>query len=515
LAYGRKLFLIENCIYGVDIEPIAIQISKLRFFISLILEQKADDTKENRGFITLPNLETKFVAANTLIGVKKKDDINDKEALFSDNNKKIVRLRKNLLDIRHKYFYAHNVRDKKKLQIEDKKISDDLAILLEKISSLGHEDAEQMAKWNPYNQTKYSDFFDAYWMFGIKDGFNIVIGNPPYGAVFSERDKQYFLQNYESAKRIKGKQKGSTDTFALFIEKGHSLCIANGNVQFIVPITITSSDSMTALHELLERSCSVIKISSYADRPQPVFKNAELSTSILFFKKDNKKCRHIFLTKMYRKNSQFNLKYLLDNLNFIDAKEFKLRGRYPKISLDIEKQILRKIFSIPTKIGGLMRTSGSPIFVRTNSGRYYHLITNYSTGSTKEKAIYFDKKIVDIVGAILSSNLYFWFYQIFSNNRDLKSYEIEMFPVPLEKMSEDIIRPIEAAYSLYLADIEEHVNMRNTDKYANIKKFKEYKIRKSKHLIDRIDDIISPLYNLTKAETEFIKNYEIKFRVDE
>ena len=56
LDYGRKLYLIENCIYGVDIQPIATQIAKLRFFISLIVEQKIDDTRENRGVRPLPNL---------------------------------------------------------------------------------------------------------------------------------------------------------------------------------------------------------------------------------------------------------------------------------------------------------------------------------------------------------------------------------------------------------------------------------------------------------------------------
>ncbi len=65
--YGRKLYLIENCLYGVDIQPIAIQISKLRFFISLVCDQRTNRNKRyNHGIRPLPNLETKFVAADTL-----------------------------------------------------------------------------------------------------------------------------------------------------------------------------------------------------------------------------------------------------------------------------------------------------------------------------------------------------------------------------------------------------------------------------------------------------------------
>lgn len=71
--YGRKLFLIENCIYGVDIQPIAVQIAKLRFFISLVVDQKTNPKKANLGIRPLPNLETKFVAANTLIGINRPD----------------------------------------------------------------------------------------------------------------------------------------------------------------------------------------------------------------------------------------------------------------------------------------------------------------------------------------------------------------------------------------------------------------------------------------------------------
>ena len=69
LDYGRKLYLIENCIYGVDIQPIAVQIAKLRFFISLVVDQKKNSSRKNLGILSLPNLETKFVAANTLIGL--------------------------------------------------------------------------------------------------------------------------------------------------------------------------------------------------------------------------------------------------------------------------------------------------------------------------------------------------------------------------------------------------------------------------------------------------------------
>src|SRR6266545_5501255 len=59
LDFARKLYLIENCIYGVDIQPIACQIAKLRFFIALVVDQRMDPKAPNLGVRPLPNLETK------------------------------------------------------------------------------------------------------------------------------------------------------------------------------------------------------------------------------------------------------------------------------------------------------------------------------------------------------------------------------------------------------------------------------------------------------------------------
>ncbi|MDD3501258.1 MAG: hypothetical protein PHE19_02425, partial [Candidatus Cloacimonetes bacterium] len=105
LDYGRKLYLIENCIYGVDIQAIAIQISKLRFFISLIVDQKIDRTnKDNFGIKALPNLETKFVAANSLISIVKPDDEQTTIYEYYDSGETLKELKK----IYHTLFSARS-----------------------------------------------------------------------------------------------------------------------------------------------------------------------------------------------------------------------------------------------------------------------------------------------------------------------------------------------------------------------------------------------------------------------
>lgn len=117
--YENKLTLIENCIYGVDIQSIAVQISKLRFFISLIVEQNPNDNvADNYGIKSLPNLETKFVAANTLIGLKQ----NSKDQLDL-NDPALLAMKEELWDIRnHQNFRARSFKEKKELRKKDKEL---------------------------------------------------------------------------------------------------------------------------------------------------------------------------------------------------------------------------------------------------------------------------------------------------------------------------------------------------------------------------------------------------------
>lgn len=97
----------------------------------------------------------------------------------------------------------------------------------------------------------------------------------------------------------------------------------------------------------------------------------------------------------------------------------------------------------------------------------------------------------------------------------IKLYEIESFKLPIEKLTDSRIEDLEKLYEEYLVDIEANAQVRQTKQYANIDSFREYKIGKSKKLIDKIDKFIGPLYGLTDEEIQFIINYDLEFRTDE
>jgi tRNA1(Val) A37 N6-methylase TrmN6 len=218
--YARKLFLIENCIYGVDIQPIAIQISKLRFFISLVVEQKVNWEKENFGIMPLPNLETKFVTANTLIGIEKEGE------LFQTDE--VKKKETELKEIRHKLFGAKTKATKVKYRKRDEELRNEIAEILKK-GNLPVESAEKLASWDPYDQNGVSSFFDPEWMFDVKDGFDVVIGNPPYGVSIKGHDRNAVLKYLSKVPDY--------EIYYFFIEVSKQILSENGVLSYIVPNT--------------------------------------------------------------------------------------------------------------------------------------------------------------------------------------------------------------------------------------------------------------------------------------
>lgn len=284
--YARKLYLIENCIYGVDIQPIAIQISKLRFFISLVVDQKINNNPaDNFGIRPLPNLEAKFVAANTLIGLNGDYSITD--------TNKVREIKAELKTANHKIFGAKTVKTKRKY----KDRIEELRVLLAKelnVSGFVNEDeAKQLASWDMFNQNTSSSFFDPDWMFGVKDGFDIVIANPPYVQVNTSDKKLY--SNYPAIE-------GRVDLYELFIQKGMMILKNDGSLTYINPNTILSNLYSQQLRQLIINEYGLCEITNFS---MNVFDTPIVHTCILRMNKG--RCtKQIGIKKSIRKINDIN-----------------------------------------------------------------------------------------------------------------------------------------------------------------------------------------------------------------
>lgn len=297
--YEMKLAIIENCIYGSDIQSIAAQITKLRFFISLICNCEKDATKPNFGIPTLPNLETKFVAANSLIAKKKQESHN----LFE--NQEIEPTKKELTEIRHEHFSAKTAYRKSTLREKDKQLREKLAKLLEQDNDFAPEDAKQLAAWNPYDQNAVAEFFDPAWMFGVNDGFDIVIGNPPYIQLQNnggELAQLYAPCNYKTYAR-------TGDIYCLFYERGYQLLKPNGHLCYITSNKWMRAGYGEKTREFFAKNTNPILLIDFAG--VKIFESATVDTNILLFAKAANE--HKTLCAVTNKQNKDSVKNLSDS----------------------------------------------------------------------------------------------------------------------------------------------------------------------------------------------------------
>jgi len=333
LDYGRKLYLIENCIYGVDIQPIAIQIAKLRFFISLVIDQKVDPSKPNLNIRALPNLETKFVAANTLIGLEKPKQI-------SLRNIEINRLEKVLKEVRKNHFSARSRKEKIRLRHLDEKLRNQIATLL--IADGWYDkSARQLANWNPYDQNASATFFDPEWMFGIIKGFDIVIGNPPY-------IKEYTYREAFDGLRKSPYYLGKMDIWYFFACKGIDLLVKeSGILTFIAQNNWTTSYGASKMREKVIRDTQIKQMLDFGS--YMIFESSDIQTMVMIFKADTKINDYEF---DYRRLEGNNLNYN-DVLDLLRCTQ-KSKTIYLKPSIQRSKFIDKPLTFSNTKIDSIL-----------------------------------------------------------------------------------------------------------------------------------------------------------------
>ena len=166
-AYIRKLMVIRDSIYGVDIQAIAVEIAKLRCFLSLIVDEVVADAEDNRGIEPLPNLEFKFVAANTLIGLPSAAN----QSAFG-----VTATVNKLKELRESYLRSFGA---DKLKIEKEFRATQQKLFKENVQwAVADTLVKQLTEWDPFSYESCS-WFDPEWMFGVSGGFDVVIANPP------------------------------------------------------------------------------------------------------------------------------------------------------------------------------------------------------------------------------------------------------------------------------------------------------------------------------------------------
>lgn len=291
--YDLKEEILSRNIFGVDIMPMAVEIARLRAWLSLVLEAdyKPSDRKNNFGIAALPNLDFKFVCANSLISNGFDEFVNKldtSKAYFSEYfelQRQILVLEK----LRDLYFDPKGDKSKKiEIVNQFNTIKKDIKTWYSNLPPgkkkyLG-DFFDKSTDWNPFNDSHPSIFFSPAWMFGIKTGFDVVIGNPPYVSANNMKFKdRVFFNQYKYYTTLKGKW----DLYVAFTERSLKLLKPLGAFTFIVPFGLLNQPFAQNIRAYILNDYKLLSIVDLHNNK--IFENATVPSCIPLIKKEKSK----------------------------------------------------------------------------------------------------------------------------------------------------------------------------------------------------------------------------------
>jgi hypothetical protein len=526
LQYYIYKSIILNNLYGVDIMNEAVEIAKLRLFLKMVGAVDINLRKPNFGLEPLPDIDFNIKAGNTLVGFATLDELKKSQEkrldYFNafekiDDECKIVAVAyrnfQNSQIVTDKNSYAQRkakIDLQKRLDVLNDKLNGYLASTygIMKYEDFGgnsrlfnsddtlKQHTKEYKKWLESHQP-FHWFAEFYEIINENDGFDVVIGNPPY--VQLSKIKYNFLR--ELFKSIKG-----NNLYSLIIERTFKLLSDKSFIGMIVPVSICSSKKFTPLMKILFKKKNWI--SSFSNRPGKLFNGVEQRLSIFILKNIDGNTHSSSYQHWYQEERNF----LFKNLKF-EISSF-LEYRPLKIGSLIEKSCLEKImngkFNIPVITGNIGETwyhDGPTYWVRSlpfkpkgnqsDKSSHYHCIRANSIENSF------------LITAILASSTFYLFYKSFSNCRDLGLDSINSFIFnSFNKKYHDIIRD----YETILKDTSKRCSREYDSGYIE---YDEFYPAKCKGIIDYFDYIFSHMYGFAEEELDFIINYDIKYRMGE
>ena len=511
---NRRYFILKsiiiNNLYGVDIMDEAIEICKLRLFLKMVAQ-----LEDVRRVEPLPDIDFNVQAGNTLVGFATYDEV--KNAISSkfdfDDTMKRIEEKAEDVEVLSERFREQQTElggvvtpaDKQALQGKLRVLEDELN------GYLAGEYNVDLKKQSDYQNwlTSHKPFHWFIAFYGIlKDGgFDVIIGNPPY---LELREVDYLppqnLVSYET-KAI----------HAMCIDRSLQLLNQQGCMSMIVPIALVSSQRMQIVQTLLEKSRNVW-YANYSWRPAKLFDTVNRPLTICVATPSGQ--GQTFSTN-YQKWTSDNRDFLMYGIDYVKIPRRRTAVWAPKLGTEIEKALLEKCLSIKTVLKLFMMKSEHRVYHRTTGGLYWKVFTDFPPAfkvngklghSTRETSFGLETSdILKPVIAILSSDLFWWWYTIAANCRDLNPYDLQNFPVPRSALYDP--RLVELG-EIYLEDLQRNSIMQvRVQKRTGRTETQSFKIQKSKHIIDDIDRVLAKHYGFTDEELDFIINYDIKYRM--
>lgn len=404
--YVKFFIILSKNIYGVDINPSALKVARARLFLTLAKHFKAG--KEKEVFIRFPNVHFNLRDGNSLIGYvelgkeQQKGQlqldffVEEKQAEYITEEIKVVAELKPYLEKTAKSLNLdgnivkeveelNEILAKKKIDWKDfekvlrtkeklitiliaslnSQYAQPLNDLLRKITDLFNEKLDEKyaeehqidinrlktAKSMPWERKMFHWIFEFPEVFLRKNlGFDVVVGNPPYGRlkqIIEEQEEKYFLSDVYS--RLYKYQVGNLNLYKLFLERSYNLLRENGYFSMIFPSSFLGENDSKELRKLFFEECKVNKILEFPERTR-VFEGNTQAVCILFYKKEKKDDYETEIKTGIKREEKSHL----ESLDFLTVKKSelkKLTGEDYRIPLfynpKVEWEILRHISKYP------------------------------------------------------------------------------------------------------------------------------------------------------------------------
>lgn len=506
--------IILNNLFGVDIMEEAVEICKLRLFLKLAAQVDPDQNHENLGIEPLPDIDFNIRAGNTLVGYATYADVENALTSRLDLDKSLERITTSAADLQQTFdaFRALQVEgdgsvppaDKAKLRERLKNLEAELNRHLAAGYGVSASDAASYAKWLKSHEP-FHWFIEFH---GIMQGggFDVVVGNPPYLEI---REVEYRPQEFRSL--------DGNAIHAMCIERSIQLMKPMGAMSMIVPLSLPSTQRMRCIQDMLEADRNAW-YANFAWRPARLFDAVNRALTIFIVTQSSAGRTS---STGYQKWTSENRDGLIERMSYVDVPRNRVSFWVPKLGHDIERNILEKVTDVNTQISHFVSRTDNWIYYRTTGGLYWKVFTDFAPAfnvngvpGSSSRETHFSvarrEHVKPMIG-VLSSGLFWWWYTISSNLRDMNPTDIQSFPVPRAAL--DSVE-VKKASEKYLKELVENSTMLVREQRSTGRtETQSFKIQRSKPTIDEIDRLIGPFYGFSEAEQDFIVNYDLKFRL--
>lgn len=573
--YNLKKDIISKNLFGVDIDENAVEIARLRLWLSLIEEVSDDQHVE-----TLPNIDFNILSGNSLVGWQDEklaihpfvellkdtyvnDFLNLLYSYYPDTVEEVKKLLKNrgVDDVIRAYKKLTNIyifesgSCAANIQNVLERIKDELYEVIKKSYFYYISNHTDLSKkdWKLIEKS-ISERSPFHWNVNFGDvmgsgGFDIIVGNPPYieDGNYNETDK-IFIKSQKNSNNRKGETEPlfynswrCGNTHAYFIERSIKLLKLGGKFGFIVPLALVSTDRMSTIREFIQNNSSEVYYYNFDDRPGKIFSGQEDCRSTIVITERGAGTNMINTSKYHRWFTR-DRATLFENLKTVDWVVTNSGDNAPKIGTEIEKSIIDKMFikSNRKMLKNYITTDGVGVWYHNAprywihvhpeenlpKAEYYRYEEGDRRGEIKLREL-FDAKISshykrvlikeshkEIILGLLNSNLFYWWFILWSDGRDLLDQHIKSFPMDLKTFPDNLKEQLQSLVTELMTDYgknsKEKINIRRG---GYVLKYKEYKPSISKSIIDKIDSIFAEYFDFTEDELNYILNFDREFRI--